>query len=207
MRHLTLVTILSLSSVIAHGAEQARTTPPFKAIDLKGPMSIEVKAGQAHSLTVRGNEKFLKDLVSEVVGGELRIYLREKGATKTEGDPRVIVTVPELCKFSVSGAGESLLKNISCDRFEASYNGAGRLHIAGKAKQVKLNAQGVGEVDTKALIADDVDVNFKGVGSVKVYARGRLDANVKGIGELTYYGKPKTVNKSASGLGSVSAGD
>lgn len=207
MRHLTLVTLLSLSSVIAHADEQTRKTPPFKSIDLRGPMSIEVKAGQAHSLTVRGNEKFLREVVTEVVGGELRISMPEKGATEMKGDPRIIVTMPELCKFSVNGAGESLLKNISCDRFDASYNGAGRLNVTGKAKQVKLHARGVGEVDTKALIADDVDVNFQGVGSVKVYAKERLDAKVQGIGELTYYGKPKSVHKSASGLGQVSAGD
>lgn len=207
MRHLTLVTLLSLSSVIAHADERARTTPPFKSINLKGPMSIEVKAGQAHSLTVRGDQKFVSEVITEVVGGELRVSMREKGKTEMNSDHRVIVTMPELCKFTVNGAGESVLTNISCDRFDASYNGAGRLSIAGKAKQVKLHARGVGEVDTKALIADDVDVNFQGVGSVKVYAKGRLDAKVQGIGELTYYGKPKTVHKSASGLGGVSAGD
>jgi hypothetical protein len=207
MRHLTLVTIVSLSSVIAHAGEQARTTPPFKAIDLAGPISIEVKAGQAHSLTVRGNDKFVSGVVTEVVGGELRVYMREKGATVTKGDPRIIVTMPELCKFSANGAGETLLNNISCGRLDVSYRGAGRLSIAGKAKTVKLNVRGVGEVDTKALIAEDVDVNFQGVGSVKVYAKDRLDAKVQGIGELTYYGKPKSVHKSASGLGQVSAGD
>jgi hypothetical protein len=30
---------------------------------------------------------------------------------------------------------------------------------------------------------------------------------VQGMGNLTYYGKPRTVNKSASGIGSVKAGD
>jgi len=30
---------------------------------------------------------------------------------------------------------------------------------------------------------------------------------VQGMGSLRYYGKPRTVNKSAAGLGTVSAGD
>jgi hypothetical protein len=209
MRHLTLITVLSFSAAIAHANEQVRTTAPFKSIDLKGPISIEVKAGQAHSLTVRGNEKFVREVVTEVVGGELRVRVREneKGVTTMNGDPRIIVTMPELCKFAADGAGETLLNNIRCDRLDVSYRGAGSLSIAGKAKSVKLNAQGVGKVDTKALIADDVDVNFQGVGSVMVYAKGRLDANVQGMGELTYYGKPRTINKSVAGLGRVSAGD
>jgi hypothetical protein len=165
-----------------------RTTAPFKSIDLNGPISIEVKAGQAHSLTVRGNEKFVREVVTEVVGGELRVRVREneKGVTTMNGDPRIIVTMPELCKFAADGAGETLLNNIRCDRLDVSYRGAGSISIAGKEKSVKLNAQGVGKVDTKALIADDVDVNFQGVGLVTVYAKGRLDANVQGMGELAY---------------------
>jgi hypothetical protein len=207
MRHFTLITVLSLSSMIAHAAEQARTTPPFKAIDIEGAISIEVKAGQAHSLSVRGNDKFVHGVATEVVGGELRVRMRDKDAVAMKGDQRVIVTMPELCKFSANGVGEALLNNINCGRLDVHYRGAGKLQIAGKAKTVKLDAQGVGDVDTRALIADDIDVSFEGVGSVKVYAKGRLDAKVRGMGELTYYGKPRTVNKSVSGLGKVSAAE
>jgi len=57
------------------------------------------------------------------------------------------------------------------------------------------------------LIAQDANVSFQGIGSVQVYASGKLEANVSGMGELSYYGRPKTVNKTVSGIGSVQAGD
>jgi hypothetical protein len=207
MRHMTLAVALSLVSVFACADEQSRTTAPFKSIDLKGPISIVVEAGKAHSLTVSGSQKFIGRVVTEVVDGELRVYLREKGATTMSGDPRVIVTMPELNKFAVEGAGEAKLNNMRGQGLDVSYKGAGSLEINGKVTWLNLKAQGVGKVDTKALIADDVSVNFEGVGSVQVYAKGKLDAAVKGMGELVYYGKPRTLNKTVAGIGSVKAGD
>lgn len=79
--------------------------------------------------------------------------------------------------------------------------------INGQVRTFRMTAEGLGEVDTRALIANDVEVRFRGIGDVRVYARDRLDANVQGMGSLSYYGKPRAVNKAIAGLGSVSAGD
>jgi hypothetical protein len=100
-----------------------------------------------------------------------------------------------------------LLNKVNTDRLDISYLGAGHLAANGKVKYLRLNAKGVGEVDTKALVADRVDVNFEGVGNVSVHATELLNAVAKGIGGLTYYGHPKTINKSVSGIGNVRAGD
>ena len=211
MRHLTLAMALLLSTALAVtpalADEQARTAPAFTAIDLRGPISIDVQAGKAQSITVRGTSKFVAMLVTEVVDGELRVYLRDNATKKISGDPRVIVTVPALRTFSMEGAGETTLRNITGDRFDVRYRGAGSMTIEGTVKQLKLQAQGVGEVDARKLIAQDANVNFQGIGSVEIYASGKLDAQVSGMGELLYYGHPKTVNKSVSGIGSVKAGD
>ena len=211
MRYLTLPMALLLSTALAVtpalADEQARTAPAFTAIDLRGPISIDVQAGKAQSITVRGTPRFVAMLVTDVVDGELRVYLRDNATKKISGDPRVIVTVPALRTFSMEGAGETTLRNITGDRFDVRYRGAGSMSIDGTVKQLKLQAQGVGEVDARKLIAQDANVTFQGIGSVEIYASSKLDAQVSGMGELLYYGHPKTVNKSVSGIGSVKAGD
>jgi hypothetical protein len=211
MRHLILAAALALASTLAaapaQADEQSRTTAAFTAIDLKGPISIDVMAGKAQAITVRGAPAFLNMVVTEVVNGELRVYLREKGVQKMQGDPRVIVTVPNLRKFSMEGAGETLLRNVSGDRFDVQYRGAGSMAIAGTVRQLNMQAQGVGEVDARKLIAQEANVSFQGIGSVSVYASSKLEASVSGMGELNYYGHPKTVSKSVAGIGSVQAGD
>lgn len=210
MRYLTLPMALLLSTALAVtpalADEQARTAPAFTAIDLRGPFSIDVQAGKAQAITVRGTPKFVAMVVTEVVDGELRVYLRDD-VKRMQGDPRIVVTVPHLRKFSMEGAGETILRNVTGERFDVNYRGAGSMTIAGTVTDLNLQAQGVGEVDARRLYAQNADVNFQGIGSVEIYASNRLDARVQGMGELSYYGHPKTVNKSVSGIGSVNAGD
>lgn len=204
MRHLLLFAALSFTP-LAHADEQTRPVTAFNAIDIRGPISIEVESGKEHSLVLRGDQKFLSDVITEVVNGELKISMKDKNIKKTEGDPRVIVTMPQLLKLIADGAGEKILTRLHGPRVDISYQGAGRLLADGKIDWLRLKAQGVGEVDTRSLLAKNVDVNFDGIGSVKVYSSGELNAVVRGMGELVYYGKPKIVHKSVAGIGSVSA--
>lgn len=195
-------------STCAQAAEQVRTLQPFTAIDSKGAYSITLEAGKTQSVKVSGDEKFISQLSTEVVNGELKISTREKGGNiNSKGDPRVIITVPSLVKFIGEGAGETVLKNISGERLDVSFQGAGRFAAQGKVKLLRLKAQGVGEVDTKELETERADVNFNGIGDVKVNARETLNVVVNGMGNLTYYGKPRNMNKTVNGIGSVKAGD
>ena len=141
------------------------------------------------------------------MNGELRLYMRDKNYSTKSGDQRIVITVPALRALDVEGAGEIKLNGIRGERLDVNYRGAGSMTIHGEVKTFKMQAEGVGEVDAKDFIANDADIRFRGVGDIKVYASNRLDAVVQGMGDLTYYGKPRTVNKSASGIGSVKAGD
>jgi len=212
MRRLILATALtsltlSCLALSAHAADQQRTAPAFSSINVRGAINVTVDRSAAQTLTVRGDERFVNNLVSEVVGGELRLSMREDRRKGMRGDEVVIVSMPALRAFSAEGAGEIKLNDVRGERFDVNYRGAGSLRISGEVKTFQMQAEGVGEVDAKALLADNADVTFRGVGDVRVHARNRLDAKVQGIGSLTYYGKPRIVNKSASGLGSVDAGN
>ena len=55
MRHLFLLSALSAASLaclapLAHADEQARTVGAFNAIDIRGPISLEVESGKEQSL-------------------------------------------------------------------------------------------------------------------------------------------------------------
>jgi hypothetical protein len=207
MLRLALAAALSLAAVAAQANDQIRNTPPFKSISVQGPISVTVDAGTTQSLTVRGSDKFVKGLASEVVDGELRVHMLDKSFTTNKSDQRIIITMPELRAFSAEGAGEIKLNNIRGDRLDVNYKGAGSMGITGQVKSFRMKAEGVGEVNTKALIANDVDIDFQGIGDVQIYAKDKLDVAVQGMGSVKYFGRPRTVNKSVAGLGSVSAGD
>ena len=130
----------------------------------------------------------------------------KKNNVDMPNDARILISMPTLKAFHVEGAGLAELNNINGDTIEIGFQGAGRLVAKGRVNQLKLNAQGVGDVDTKALLAQRANVSFEGIGAVKVYASERLDAAVAGMGSLNYYGNPKVVNKRLEGIGSVKAG-
>jgi hypothetical protein len=206
MRRLTLAFAL-FAACAAQANDQVRVAPPFMSIGVKGPISVTVEAGATQSITVRGDDKFVKGISSEVVNGELRLRMPDNTFITNKNDQRIIITMPELRAFNAEGAGEIKLKNIHGDRLDVSFRGAGSMDITGAVRSFRMNAEGVGQVDTKALIANNVDIRFQGIGDVKVYAKDKLDVVVQGMGNLTYFGKPHTVNKSVAGLGNVSAGD
>src|SRR5450830_483466 len=198
---------LSALSPSAQAAESTRALPSFIAINAKGAFAMTVEVGKTQSVVNSGEDKFVSNLKTEVIDKELQITLPEKTYKGTLNNPRITITVPSLSRVKVEGAGETLLNNLNTDRLDIGYQGAGRLAAKGKVNYLRVNARGVGEVDTHEVKAERVDVSFEGIGNVSVYATDTLNAVARGIGELTYYGHPKTVNKSVSGIGNVKAGD
>lgn len=205
MKRLIIATLLSLASLSAHAGEQVRSVAPFKAIEVRGPVSLVVEVGKSPSVRVQGDQKYIDRVTTEVVDGELRLNFKEKSNIQIDDDDRVVVTVPELSSFRGEGAGLVKLNNVRGERFDLNYRGAGSLQMNGQVRTLRIQAQGVGEVDARHLVAQDADVSFEGIGSVDVHARNRLNASVQGMGSLTYHGNPRTVNKAVSGIGSVVA--
>lgn len=204
-----LILALLLTSAVASAAEQNRPLPAFHAISTQGAVNMVVEAGQAQSFVIRGDDKFIASIETRVVDGKLFITFPKNKRNNLEitSDAKILVSMPALRAFHVEGAGSAELNNLAGDSVDIGFQGAGRLVAKGRVKVLKLNAQGVGDVDTKALLAERANVNFEGIGAVKVYASERLDAVVQGMGSLNYYGNPRVVNKTVEGIGSVKAGN
>ncbi|KFI06338.1 GIN domain-containing protein [Massilia sp. BSC265] len=205
MQRLILAAVLSLASISANADEQVRSVTPFKGIAVHGPVSLVVEAGKSYSLKVQGDPRFIERVTSEVVDGELRLDMKDSTRNSLKSTDRVVVTLPSLQTFKGEGAGEMRLTKVRGERLDVNYRGAGRLAIDGEVRELRLHAQGVGEVDTRALFAQEANVRFEGIGSVNIHAKEKLNADVRGMGNLTYYGNPRVVNKSVSGIGSVVA--
>ncbi|WP_314440124.1 head GIN domain-containing protein [Massilia timonae] len=207
MKRAAIAALLALASLSAQAAEQVRNVTPFRTIDARGPVSLVVEVGKAHSVRVEGNQKFIERVTTEVVNGELRLGFEDKNRNNVniKDGERVVVTMPELASFRGEGAGLMVLNNVRGEHFDVNYRGAGSLQMNGRVGHLRLNAEGVGEVVAKDLVAQDADVTFRGIGEVSVHAKNRLNASVQGLGNLTYYGKPQSVSRSVSGIGNVTA--
>ena len=211
MRHaltFSLAAAASLFALQAQAAEQTRTVAPFSTVSNSGPVSVHIEVGKAQSVTVSGGDELVGDLLTEVVGNELKLHMRHDTTNfnSHHDSLRVTITVPQLTAFTMAGAGETVITHMSGDALDVRFGGAGSLKADGSVRNLTLNVGGVGSIDTRDLHAESATVNVGGVGSVKVWASARLDASVGGVGSLTYYGDPKSVNTNGGGLGSISRG-
>ena len=211
MRHaltFSLAAAASLFALQAQAAEQTRTVAPFSTVSNSGPVSVHIEVGKAQSIVVSGSDELVGDLLTEVVGNELKLHMRHDTTNfnSHHDSLRVTITVPQLTAFTMAGAGETVITHMSGDALDVRFGGAGSLKADGSVRNLTLNVGGVGSIDTRDLHAESATVNVGGVGSVKVWASARLDASVGGVGSLTYYGDPKSVNTNGGGLGSISRG-
>ncbi len=202
-----VILALLLSSAFATAAEQTRPMPAFDGVSIQGPVNMVVEVGKAQSLVLKGDDKFLRRVATKVVDGKLIISFSKDEKNSVDGDSTINIAMPALKSFHLEGAGSAELRNVNSDSLDVGFQGAGRLVATGKVNQLTLKAQGVGDVNTKALLAQNANVNFEGIGAVKVYASQKLDVSVQGMGSLNYYGNPRLVNKTVGGIGSVKAGD
>ncbi|MET3105423.1 hypothetical protein AAKU67_001168 [Oxalobacteraceae bacterium GrIS 2.11] len=205
MGRLILVALFLFCSIAK--ADQTLQFPAFNAVKSEGVFNIEIVAGGPQTVALKGPDAEMAKLKLRVVDGELMINgPEEKHHVFFSSDNKILITVPSLRLFKGKGVGEVLLKNIDGDRIDISYEGVGSLEASGKTKWLRLKGNGVGGIDTKKLLAEDADVDFDGVGGVEIYVTNHLNAVVHGVGSLTYYGNPKSINKLADGIGSISAG-
>jgi len=206
MRRLFILSLILFSSIAS--ADQSFQLPAFNSVKTDGVFSTLITAGSAQTVMIKGDNESIKKLSLQVVDGQLIITGPEnKNKVSFNVDElNVVITMPSLRLFKGKGVGEVILKNIDGDRIDIAYEGVGNLEAYGKTKWLRLKGQGVGSIDTKKLIAEDADVDFDGVGNVDVYCSNRFSAVVSGVGSVTYYGNPRSVNKSADGIGSISPG-
>lgn len=206
MFRLTLLAALLLPS-LALAEDQVRKFDTFYGINVKGPVSVYVEVGKPQSVTISGEPDFIRRINADVNGGVLRVVYDETKRTSNKDNNRITVTVPALTSYRILGAGESRVTNISGERIDISFEGAGAIYASGKVKLLRMKSQGVGQVTLKDLHAERADMDINGMGDLTVYASDTLNLVANGMGSIKYFGHPKHFNKSANGLGSISAGD
>lgn len=181
---------------------ETRELKPFKAIDTTGAFDIKVTCQKPASFEIEADDNILPLIKTDVRDGILFVTSEQR-----INPSRVIelrINLPELAAVTSRGAGQVNVADANSEDLKLESMGAASMEAAGKAKSVSVSSTGAGKIDTSKLIAEKARVSVTGAASVDVYATEQLDVTVSGAGSVTYGGDPKIVNKSVSGIGSVS---
>ena len=87
--------------------------------------------------------------------------------------------------------------------FSFNVSGAAELEMNGKVDTLDISVSGAGDIDTRELMAKNVEVSVSGAGEAKVYASESFKGRVSGVGSIDYWGNPEHQSTKVSGLGDI----
>jgi len=181
---------------------EKRELPAFKSVEAAGAFEVSVVSQQPQTFEIEGDDNILPIIKTEVTNGVLRIHSDQ--AYNSSRPIAIRISVPDLEKFTTAGAGDVHISGVKNDQLVLGSTGAANIEASGQARFVEISTSGAGNISTDNLHAERAKITVSGAANVDVYASQQLDVSVSGIGSVTYSGNPPVVNKSVSGIGSVS---
>lgn len=184
-----------------------------------------IQQGSQESLSIEAPRDYLRYVTTEVENNELIISTRRGFFGTPIERVTFTLTVKDLNKVSLSGAGAIKIFKLDTDDLEVDLTGAGSVEIdhlsadnldinltsagaivvAGEVDNQQVNISGVGSYEAGDLRSNNTDILLTGAGSAVVWAEGSLNVNVTGVGSISYFGENPQVSQNVSGLGSVNS--
>ncbi len=161
-----------------------------------------IQQGSEESLKIEAPRDYLRYVTTEVENGELIIGTRRGFLGAPIERVTYTLTVKDLSKVSLSGAGAVKIFALETDRLVIELTGAGSVEIdqltanslitnlssagavvvAGKVDSQEVNISGVGSYEAGDLRSNSAVILLTRAGSAVVWAEETLDVSVTGVG-------------------------
>lgn len=198
----------------------------FNSLDIRGMFEVNLIPGEGQPVMFETDENIQDYLKLRVRGNTLHISSTEDavfrptkmvlhipyselkkiaigGACKLGSDAPVVA---EELTFQVSGAADIEL-TLEAKKLTTRVSGAANIKLDGSVVEHRADLSGASNIRAEQLYTGDTRINLSGAGSAHVYASESLDVSLSGLGNIRYYGAPKNIKMSKSGLGSIKAAE
>lgn len=188
--------------------ESRNVTAEVTNVEVSGPINLELRRGDAPSLTIRGEQRLLANIEAEQDGARLSIGLT--GMVLHHRRPiEVELVLPKLENLEVSGSGRNFVSGFSGERVAIYKRGSGTLNFDGRYADLTLSTQGSGRAEIKGGNPARMSVEMIGSGTTTLVGSTReLHAEKDGSGELDMRdvaAETATVEQRGSGTSSFTA--
>jgi putative autotransporter adhesin-like protein len=180
--------------------QQKREVGSFNSISTEGAFDFEIVCQKPQSVEIEGDDNVLPLVTTEVSNNVL--HIKSLRGYSVSRPITLRISLPDLTGLSASGAGNIEVSGIKNEKFGIDVNGAPTIRAAGETRNLNIDANGAGKIDTHKLRAARVVVEANGASRVEVYAAEKLDVTVSGPSQVIYEGDA-VVNKTVNGPGSV----
>jgi hypothetical protein len=208
---------------------ETRKISNVEAISVGYPAKVVIRQGNTESVTLKGDDNVLPQILTLNEGGVLKIRMGEEN-WKKRVDPsqtvEITITVKDLKRvvFSsagtllvedlktdslelvLSGAGDMNLSQLAVDSLDVTISGAGNVKADGTAQDLGIRISGMGNFKGEDLQGQTAEVRVTGTGNATVWVEEELEAVISGAGSVNYRGNP-TIQEHISGAGSIKSLD
>lgn len=179
---------------------EARTTPPFTEIEVRGAIAADVTVGSAQTIAVSGDDNVVPIIRTTVKKGRLIIDARSPYTTRR--GVSVTITVPNLLALGASGSSGVTVRGVDGEALALAVSGSGSIEATGKAARLALAVSGSGSLHARGVVSDDATVAVSGSGGAELSVARGLTVQLSGSGTVDYWGDP-AVTQAISGSGTL----
>jgi len=204
-----------------NGIQEEREVSQFSELEIGGAFRVYLTQGDEEKLVVEADESEIDGIITEVVNGRLKIYLKPQWRGKFH-KMYVFLTFKELEHIDFGGAvkviGKSALNfetlemdiggasdinlEMKAKKLDAEFSGASKIRLEGACEKGRIEMSGASDFKAADFKFTDLTVDASGAASAKVYATGTLVANASGAASIRHKGSSK-ITLHTSGAGSV----
>jgi hypothetical protein len=206
---------------------ETRPVESFNGINVCCGIRVYLTEGKSSTITVKALPDDMKDLVTEVKNGILKIsYKKTKIKFKKNNRIEVYVTAENLSSLeagaggSIEGTGDIRAKdikinagsggqvglNLKAENVTCHSNSGGNIKLTGSATTADLSANSGGVIDLKEMTVDKAAADANSGGVVRINVVDEMIASANSGGIITYYGNPPKVDKSSNSGGIIKKG-
>jgi hypothetical protein len=197
--------VFSANAVVGDGrlAHDVRAVGNVSAIDVGGPLEVNVRVGPATSLEVEADSNLLPMIRTEVSGGVLRMWV--EGSVRSANSLRVTYTTPSLLDASASGSGRLTISELSGTPLNFSKSGSGAANLSGRVSRIDVRHSGSGAINAGALRTNEANLALSGSGRMSLgpVQGNAMTVNLHGSGSLQASGTVASLNARVQGSGSA----
>lgn len=228
MKKILILAVLMIFAVQASRAQTAytekRQVSGFSEVSFAVSGEALITLGKDYRVELEGDRDYVNEIITEVVGDELRIR-RDKWFDSGNRKVIVRITMPAIDGISVSGSGsvrvndplrgdeldvaisgsgKAFIHDVALGEVGCAISGSGSLNVAGNGtiKKLEISISGSGDYQGEATAINVLEARISGSGSCDCRVTEKLNASISGSGSVLYSGNPK-IDAAVSGSGKV----
>jgi hypothetical protein len=186
---------------LARDVRDVRAIGNASAIDVSGPLEVNVRVGPAASLEVEADSNLLPMIRTEVVNGVLRMWI--EGSVRSANSLRITCTLASLTAASASGSGRLTISELNGGPLNFSKSGSGAANLSGRVSRLDVRHSGSGAINAGALRTHEANLALSGSGRMSLgpVQGSALTVNLHGSGSLQASGTVASLNARVQGSG------